>query len=220
MIFIGTHQFTSKADALRKINLMVQESPVGSVGSIMDYDLCMDLLSAHPNGKEKIGTGVAGFYVAFDSISRRNKHLAARRTDGTDIDFSVRKCIYGTSNRLEAFAGLRRAVADQIIAYKIEQCHSGHYICGVTGEALTLANAHVDHVWPSTFLALVTAWMELEGIGFNDIKVVDAPVVGGGVVMADSGLALRWSVFHEEYAQLLIVSDKVNLSIARKVSAH
>ena len=105
---------------------------------------------------------------------------------------------------------MRRAVADQVIAFKRAAGAYGPLVCEVTGELLTWDGAHVDHA-PPVFLTLADQWAALAG-GYRAIHLSPAKDGEIGRTLADPG---PWQAFHQEHAHLRIVSRLTNLSLLR-----
>lgn len=51
-----------------------------------------DLLRLHPKAAEKVGPGIREIYIVKQQFSRC---FFVRRTDGSEIDFSIKKCLDG-----------------------------------------------------------------------------------------------------------------------------
>lgn len=174
-----------------------------------DFEFLLWLLDRHPRASEKIGDGVARLTV--QPIAMGTRGFIIHRVDGSSTDFSYYKCISAPSDVAEVRKAMRRAVADQVIAFKRGVVEQGPLVCAVTGEPLTWDSAHVDHA-PPVFLVLADQWAALAG-GYPAIHL--SPSKDGEI-----GRTLLnpepWQAFHQEQARLRIVSRLTNLSLLRR----
>ena len=78
------------------------------------------LFRRHPEFLEKSGCGIAGFTVGTDSRWQKTRHFIIVRIDQTTVDFSWRVCVAGKlpEKRVNVLGALRRAIADQIAAFR------------------------------------------------------------------------------------------------------
>lgn len=178
-----------------------------------DATFIRELLAAHPEAEHKVGVGVAGFSVATDAMTRRTRHFVLHRTDGSNTDFSYRKCIYGATERRQVLSALRVAVVDQVLAFRRTAFGPSQAItCPVHGDLVPRNGGHVDHVPPDTFVALVARWMASAG-GRVDLAL--APNQDGqvGTRLHDSATIASWQAYHAAHARLRITCAKANLSL-------
>lgn len=176
-----------------------------------------DLLALHPEADQKFGKGISHFSVQRDSVFGTTRHFVVHRKDGTSTDFSFKSCIEGSSARRDALSALREAVADQITGFK-NSAFGGktEVVCAVRGTPTSFRDAHVDHIPPRTYAALVAGWLRQEHITLLDISVT--PPVDNQVLteMTDERQILSWQDFHRRYAKLRIVCSAANLSDVRR----
>lgn len=83
-----------------------------------DHGLLLDLLGLHPEANMKFGCGVAFFTVETDREFRTTRHFMIHRLDGSFTDFSFSACFDGRNVRRDILESLRRAVAEQIVAFR------------------------------------------------------------------------------------------------------
>lgn len=147
-------------------------------------------------------------------------HCVVVYADGQEIDFSWKSCCEGTfSDARDADHAFRRSVEQQVRAYKKRRFFAvgGLPACDATGVPLTFEGCQVDH-HPLTWKALLSRFLEQEGVALDDIKTI--PVVPeGGCVLADADLADRFAAFHEANATLRLVTSAVNRRSWRDAAA-
>jgi hypothetical protein len=85
--------------------------------------------------------------------------------------------------------------------------------CQATGTPLTIESAHVDHERPQ-FIELVEAFRKLKGWDLEIPAQVISPSADGQMFVAftDPALAEDFRTFHNEKAELRVVSGEFNLS--------
>ena len=109
-------------------------------------------------------------------------------------------------------AALRLAIEDQVKACR--RTTPWPYPCKLTGKLLYAHDkTHVDH-YGKPFVQLVEDWLKSEELYYSDLKLTGPPtakrILGegmGGVSLEDS-----WKYYHEQYAELEIVSATANIS--------
>lgn len=176
-----------------------------------DFEFLIWLLDRHPRAAEKIGNGVDRFSVQTIAMGTHTRGFVVHRIDGSSTDFSYYKCVSAPNEAGQVRQAMRRAVADQVIAFKRASVAQGPLVCQVTSEPLTWYTAHVDHA-PPVFLTLADRWAASVG-GYPAIRL--SPAKDGEI-----GRALEdpepWQAFHQEHARLRIVSRLANLSLLRR----
>jgi hypothetical protein len=175
----------------------------------IDHAFLLDLLSLHQESDQKIGCGVQRFFTAPDGYGGIGFWL--ERVDGSKTDWSFLKCLTPPTHRQEVLAGLRYAVADQVLWFRDQALIRGA-VCVITGVPVTARTVHIDHKPPKTFAALVEQFLKEQGIDFDRIAV--KPTADGSTVteLADPTLAEAWAVFHAQEAELQLTSAQANLA--------
>jgi len=190
------------------------EEPIGGESA----SFLLALLGRHPQATQKIGAGVERFFVRVNTQFGDNKGFWLRRVDGTETDWSFLECITPTDHRKKFLNACRGAVAHQVIAFKAMQVGQSDEImaCPITGELFAPADGHVDHAEPSTFEAIVDAFVGENQIDITNV-VIDFCKDGQlGDLFVDQDLARRWIAFHEARANLRLISPHANLSNLRR----
>ena len=208
---LGGHLFSSKAAATEAIRGVLYRYPIGAtVTNPDDVALLTDLLARHPKSAAKIGCGVASFQVE-QNIPSRGFWLT--RCDGSRTDWSYLSCLTPPSHLQDVYAALRTEVRCQVQAFKLRAFSDGPVRCAVTGDVVTLDNAHVDHDPP--FVDLVARFLVSLGLSIEHIQVEAKADGETERRLVDRELAARWSDYHYASAGLRIVTPFANLSILR-----
>jgi Protein of unknown function (DUF3223) len=136
------------------------------------------------------------------------------RTDGSETDFSYRRCVSGVepSHRAQVLATMRSAITDQILDYK-HNALTPDARCSLTGVPLDEATVHVDHDPP--FIEIARAFLDSAG-GVEAVKL--SPPKDGilGRTFLDPVMAQRWGDFHRTRATLFLTTAEANMSRGAK----
>jgi hypothetical protein len=216
-ILIGELKFASQKAALDFAREIRDRYEDGAKIAGSDAAFLENLLSLHPEADQKFGKGISHFSVQADSVFGTTRHFVVHRKDGTATDFSFKSCIEGSSARRDALSALREAVADQVTGFKNAAFAGKTEVpCAVRGALTTFRDAHVDHIPPRTYAALVAGWLRQEGIGLEDVAVT--PPADNQVLteMTDEDQMASWQRFHRKHAKLRIVCSGANLSDVRR----
>ena len=92
-IELGDRTFKTKKEMEAYFRAMLHSYDKGEKVSENHKRQLMELISHHPNAREKMTPGIAGFSVA--GAQYGSKCFMIRRIDGTMEDFSFYKCITG-----------------------------------------------------------------------------------------------------------------------------
>jgi Protein of unknown function (DUF3223) len=216
-VTIGIYSFKTKAaakDFIRDTRDRYPQDGVRIQGS--DEVFLHSLLALHPEASDKIGSGISHFTVETDPEFRRTRHFTIHRTDGSSTDFSFNACLDGKNERADRLESLRRAVEDQILAFRDSVFSSSSpVVCPIDGSILLPNGCHVDHEFPKTFLVLVEGWLTSSSLRIDQIEIT--PPQDNQVVtyMTCHDQRKSWSNYHQRNAALRVVSPRSNLS-ARK----
>lgn len=213
---VGSLSFPTKGAAkafFREIRDRYQD---GVRVGLDDESAIRDLLARHPEAREKTGAGIAFFSVATETEFRRTRHFVVHRLDGSSSDFSFHACIDGRNPDRDRLEALRRAVEDQIVAFRNQCLAEGNTrFCPLRGVRITLAASHVDHCAPEFFQALVDRWLTAGGMTLSDVQIT--PPADNQIVarMADREQRSSWTEYHRSHARLRLLSPRANLSDAK-----
>ena len=216
-VTIGERQFPSQKAALAFAREIRDRYSDGDKIAPPDEMFLGDLLRLHPGADQKIGTGVASFSVQTDPIFGKTRHFVVHRKDGSSTDFSFISCIEGSSVRRDTLSALREAVSDQITGFKNDAfAGKTEVLCSVRHLPTDFRDAHVDHIPPRTFSALLTGWLRCEGIDLDKVEVTPPMDNQHLTTMTNDSQIESWQQFHRKYARLRIVCSSANLSDVRR----
>lgn len=221
-VVIGGVSFRNNAELKRHVAAIVSAKADGELLPEAEFGFVVDLIRrrhAAPDEKliPSLADQVVGIRVRHQSgcpqwgRSKTNvNHLFVVYADGSEIDFSWRRCCENDfSPERDADQAMRRAVVPDIIAYKKERFLpvGGQRTCAVTGADLSWGTCQVDH-WPLTWVAIRDRFLADEGVGLGDVAVTKHPL--GGHILADARFAERFIGFHRREAKLRLVTAEVN----------
>jgi hypothetical protein len=216
-VVVGSLAFETKALAKEFFRALRDRYADGVQIGVEDGSYLGELLTGHPEAEQKIGAGIAFFSVATEAEFHRTRHFMVHRTDGTASDFSFLSCIDGRSPKRDRQEALRRAIDDQIVAFR-ERCfvEQPAPICPLRGIPITRSAYHVDHVPPGKFLVIADAWLREFGLAWTDVEITppgDNQIVAR---MTNDNQRAAWSTFHRRHARLRLLSPLANLSDANR----
>ncbi len=214
-ITIGAVFFKTKKDLTLYVQGILRVYRPGDQVSVEHAAFLYALLCRHPNCQEKTGRGIAGFKV--QKTIYGNAGFVIVRSDGTETDFSFMRCITPRSQIADFKQACRNMVHGQVWAFKISAfTYCATIKCPVTGEDVTVANAHVDHEPPHTFDNLVSRFCEAIQVNPETVEICGYSDGEMEKWFADEELRKAWQEFHRRNAVLRIVSKQANLSIIKK----
>lgn len=211
----GGVTYATKKAAKDAVRALVARQALGVMLGPEDDQVVRDLLGMHPEADKKIDCGVRGFTVRLDPEWRRNRQIILHRVDGTSSDFSWHACIDGANPLRDIREAFRRAVVDQVLAFRDAQLAAGA-VCPFRGVALTARTSHVDHEAPRTFARLLEDFLAGEGMALADVPITPSADNQLWADLADAGLSARWQDYHRANARLRLLSRGANLSEARR----
>lgn len=157
-----------KTKAKQRCREIVAKTPDGRhVTDNSDENFLRWLITRHPEAALKTGCGIA-YFSARSPSGYTTRCLQIVRTDGSVTDFSWQACITEPSPEQRIRAGMRKAVKNQVLAFKHARDDSPCEKCGQPCSS----NAEADHCEPS-FLELANRYAESLG-GYQNIKLEEA----------------------------------------------
>lgn len=179
-----------------------------------------DLLEWHPEAEQKIGCGISTIEVRLTpEFGRNTRGFWLVRSDGSQTDFSYRKCLDGQqSYRKKFLSACRFAVKDHIAEFKEEFFRVAPVpTCALTGVRISPDNSHVDHTPPYTFDRIVQAFVTLNALDPDDPSLVMGGIDGLLTPLFSSPtMRDRFVAFHNNFAALRVISPFANTSIVPK----
>ena len=213
-ISLGHLSFSTKKEAeafFREIRDRYQD---GEILSSNDEWFLNNLLQGHPDREQKIAGGVKAFSV--QTVQYGTRCFVIHREHGTSTEFSFLSCIRGENIISDRNKALREEVSSQIEAFRRETFILNSITCPITNEVLSIQTCHIDHAPPFPFATLVQAWLEHEGISFDEIIITQPSDNQFLARMTDDQQKRSWSSFHKRMAILRAVAPIANLSDLRK----
>ena len=111
-------------------------------------------------------------------------------------------------------AAARQAITSQIYAYRDRILPLAGQ-CPVSGEPVIRTNCHVDHMAPKTFDRLLFDFSAAMGVRPQDVRVDS--IEGTIAVFEDEELGRSWAAYHQNNAELRLVSARGNLKLPKIV---
>lgn len=213
----GEHFPTQKA-LLERLRSILYSYRDGQAVSYDDMRFLYALVdSYHPSSELKIGIGVARIEVRRNPVYKNNRGFWIVRTDGTDTDFSFMECLR-PSSKLDKFrSACRNAVAPIVAQYKAGWWTAAREaLCPITGQVMTFADSHVHHAGEWTFDKIVESFLEERHIDLDAVKLTGSKDGHIGDYFEDARDEYSFVMFHNERADLQVVSAYGNLSVAKK----
>lgn len=217
-VLIGDRLYLRKKDALAAVQAVRNRYKPGErVSDPEDEAFLHDLLDKHYDADQKRGAGIDHFQVRRTTKGSVGFHII--RTDGSDTDFSFMVCLDGEpSQRQNLLATMRDAVKWQVIAVKnkaFEEAGEERLVtCALTGDLVAEDEVHVDHFDPD-FIDLATHYVSAQG-GWDAFPLLNGLDNTVGSVFADDTQREAWESYHQEHANLRVISIQANLSLRRR----
>jgi hypothetical protein len=217
---INGKQFAKRGAAIDHFRSMLNRHSIGQVVHQPDADDLADLVLRHPEAVEKIGTGIDHFEIrAAPQFGGQCFWIV--RTDGSATDFSFMTCVRGKGKTVsqEFREACRMAIQNDVAKAKQayfdqNQDGSGRVACEVTGQALTIDEAHADHRDPMRFEVIVAAFLASKNRDEPDsawlTKSKDRQAV---TTFVDIALRDEFRAFHKRLARLRWIEKRENLSL-------
>lgn len=189
-------------------------SPGETISDPEDIAVLRDLVSLHPRADEKIGSGIADFYVDYTSAGDRPhvRHgvtgIWIRDTDGSSRDFSYTTAIQQPTEQAIVKEALRNEVATLREQLREAAFAQGPVLCPRTSITMhSWDEAQVVYETPdwatltASFASSVGGWDQLEtSAGDGSVQI--------GRTLRDRNLAELWIRYWQDNAHPLIVSKE------------
>jgi hypothetical protein len=97
----------------------LQNAPIGVITNKLAVKKMHLLIAMHPEASRKIGVGIDHFKIVRNAL-RAGRGIKLVRTDGSEENFSYKRCVSGVvqSPHGKACEALRFAVRSQLIAFR------------------------------------------------------------------------------------------------------
>jgi hypothetical protein len=213
---INGEYFKTKKSLLVRIRSIRDNAPDFQKLNQDDFDFMFDLLRLHKSAEQKIGCGAEYMYVRPHPEYYNSRGFWVVRTDGTHANFSFLQCL-NTRSKMQNFKKVCRLLIDpSILQFKrdIFEKYRGAPQCPVTGKVMTfVGGSEVHHAGENTFDKILTDFVRVNKIDIEKVQFVHSNV--RRITLADQVLARKFVEFHENRAQLQVVSKDAHLELTR-----
>ena len=202
---LGREAYRTKQDVTRRCREILASTDLGVMVGDDDAGFLLDLFRHHTEWPDKQGVGIAG-------ITAQNTEMGTRcfcliRRDGSCVDISFLHAIKHLPSArsrdllpqslLDFKNAARQAIKDQVDAIR----------CG--------QDAHVDHVYPQTFDALLFDFCASSGVDPSRVPVVELD--GCVPFIADDAIRTAWAAYHRTNAMLRVIGKAENMSAPKRL---
>ncbi|TXH46397.1 MAG: DUF3223 domain-containing protein [Desulfurellales bacterium] len=219
---VNGESFKTKKELQDRVRSILWAYRHGDIVNMFDAPFLTELFGMHPSAVQKIGCGIAAIEVRRNPVYTNTQGFWIIRLDGSETDISYLECLTETPHHKRFERACRVAVEPSIIKFKQQafDAAGGKLRCPFTGDWLSFAGAHVDHIAPKTFQSMLADFVRKHGIDVESVKV-NGKCVDGAIqdTLDNAGLEQSWIQYHDALADLRVVSRTGNLSHAKKVSA-
>lgn len=203
---IAGKAFKTKQAVINCCREILKSTPYGSHVDQDDFDFLMSVFSHHTEWPQKRGSGITT--ITTNETGHGTSCFWLVRQDQSVIDISfVHAVKHLPCKRQKALMpqplidfknGARQAIKDQVEAFRRNNV------------ADAKENADVDHVYPKTFDALLFSFCIHHHVNPLTVSVIERE--GCLHHITDDMVRMSWATYHQENAELRIVSKAENLS--------
>lgn len=218
-IIVNNEVFKTKKALQDKVRKILWWYKDGDTVDMFDTPFLIDLFKRHPDADQKIGSGIAEIIVRSNPVYTQTRCFWIIRTDGSETDISYLECLTETPHHKRFERACRVAIEPSIMKFKRQafDLAGGFLTCPFTGELLTFAGSHADHIAPKTFQSLLADFVKTHEI---DVESVGVNGRGADGIVQDTldstDLERAWIAYHDANADIQIVSRTANLSHVKK----
>lgn len=217
---VGCTLYRTKKDLTAAVRAILNAYEPGSSVAPEHFQFLLSLLSHHREVNRKMEGGIRAFEVRPVPGFERVSAFWIIRDDGSAVAWSTTELISPPSPLARFHKVCRYAVDADLrevkVAWLRDNASDGHFTCSVTGDRVAAGRAHVDHVPPDTFAALIKRFVAERGIDLESIELPSSPGEEIGRQFPTPEMEADWLSFHREYANLRVISAAANLSHVKK----
>lgn len=175
-----------------------------------DRSFMIALLQRHQYADQKIGVGVKKMWIQPNGVYN-TRGFWLERVDGTKTDFSFYQCLNPSTPLSDFKQACRIAVASSIEEFKESEFGNTGGVCPVLGRVMTPDTCHVDHCPPNTFEVIVTDYIREREIDVETAPLLEHRDGKIGNRFTDDGFQEDWVQYHNNKAELRLISAEANL---------
>jgi hypothetical protein len=215
---INDEIFATKALITARCRQILKRTPDGCSVDEAGAEFLFSLFLHHDEWAEKSKDGVSE--LSTQTTIHGTRCFVIRSQSGAEIDISFTHAVRLLPSsrsaslmpqKLRDFRnGARTAIQDQVRCFR-DQALLTTAICSITDEQLSQFNSAVDHIAPGTFDQLLFKFCHQYLI--NPLKVRVGSLNGVVAFIEDEMLSIQWQEFHQQHAQLRILSRTGNLQL-------
>ncbi len=175
-------------------------------------EILIDLLKNHEDYYSKVGCGIKGFKIKYNSWNQKSFYLY--RVDGSSTDFSYLACLNPQTLNSLIKSACRNAIKKDIISFKIRKFEIEKITKSeISNEEVSFNNCEVDHFNP-TFKEIFKEWIKNKNVTRNDISPSKDNCET--IFFNDNKLRDDFRIFHNELSNLRIITHKENMELVYK----
>jgi len=166
-----------------------------------------------------MGCGIFSFRKIKSSYGKGEFEII--RKDGSTTDFSYVKCITPRNKEYYVKSACRNAISPDILEFKVKyfrenKDNEGKILCPLTKQKIAINESHVDHAPPNTFEFIFRNWKKDRGIDSGSIEIIGGEDGEEKKSFKNHELTKSFIKYHNERANLRVVSAIGNLSNSKK----
>lgn len=183
------------------------------------YSFMLELLSYHPDNYIKVGVGIKSMFVKQNPLYRNTRCFWLIRLDNSITDFSYLECLKGTGQEKKFINCCRVAIEPYTKDFKknfFNNLEGSAYFCPYTNEQLYFIGSHVHHKQPNTFEQLVKDFINENNVDISQVKINSGAMDNKFQdTFIEKEFEQLWIDYHNNHAELQIVSKTANLTILK-----
>ena len=216
-------QFDDKKEAKGFFKGMLQRYRKNQDVLGKDGDILRQLIERHPERDEKVGVGIAGFFVREPPSTFHQKGgqkcFWLRRTDGTEAKFSYITCVDAKPRlqQTQVMDAMRAYVDTEIEQAKRQlfkklQNDNNQIQCPISGKWISYKETEADHKAPRTFEEIADIFIIQNGLTWDSVPLTENDDHRSLPEFTDPALVLRWQEHHRSLAngRIMLISKEVN----------
>ncbi|WP_036993689.1 DUF3223 domain-containing protein [Metapseudomonas furukawaii] len=217
---IGDEFFDTKELIKERCRQILAQTPDGYAVEEVSAEFLLHLFQHHDEWEQKSAGGVDG--ISTQTTVHGTRCFVLRKPSAVEVDISfphaVRLLPSSRTAKLmpqalrDFRAAARTAIKGQIHNFRDQELLVATS-CPITGEQLSRSSAAVDHIAPDTFDQLLFRFCLDHQI--NPLKVRIGSLEGVVATFEDQALSASWQGFHQQRAQLRLISRLGNLKLSK-----